>query len=252
MFEVIVINDGSTDDTPRVLQEWQEKGVLNLRVFHQENRGAGSARNQGIRVASGELLVFLGDDMLPTPGCLEAHFRFHIHNPELTCVALGRVEWSPTIPVTPFMHWLTQSGVQFKFHDLKKGQTTDFRRFYTANISLKRTFLGADLFDERFHGWGFEDTELGYRLQERGMKLVYAPDILVHHYHPMTDQGFFDRMRSGGRNAVLFEKLHPTVRLIPRGVKRLLQLIYINLCPWTYYAKAKKGFFAGVKDGLAC
>ena len=188
--------------------------------------------------------------MLPTPGCLEAHFRFHIHNTKLTDVALGKVDWSPDLTVTPFMHWLTTSGVQFKFDDLKSGGQTDFRRFYTANISIKSAFLGSERFDERFHGWGFEDTGLGYRLTKKGMELKYFPEALVHHYHPMTDEKLEQRMRSAGRNAVLFEKIHPKAHIIPGSSKRLIQKAIATLLPWTWYGKTKKGFLAGINEAL--
>jgi glycosyltransferase involved in cell wall biosynthesis len=252
-YEVIVVDDGSTDETPRLLAEWQTKELLDLKVLTQKNSGQGSARNAALELATGRQVLFLGDDMLPTPGLLEAHLRFHIHNPERQAACLGRVVWHPEITVTPYMHWLTGEsgflarGAQFRFHDLVAGQQTDFWRFYTANLSLKREFLGGDRFCTDFGaGWGYEDAELGLRLTKRGLRLLYWPEALVQHYHPMTPEQLTARMHSAGQQAVRMQRLHPEVPLLPRGAKLLLQWLAARLLPFTYYRQAKRAFLAGL------
>ncbi|MFH1375510.1 MAG: glycosyltransferase family 2 protein [Patescibacteria group bacterium] len=248
-FEVIVVDDGSRDETPRLLREFVDKHVLDLKVFTQNNAGQGVARNLGIERSGGEILLFLGDDMLPKPDLLERHYRFHSANLEKERSALGKVTWHPEIRVSRFMRWLTHSGVQFKFHDLSHGEQTDFWRFYTANISIKRELLGRERFDQDFSGWGFEDAELGYRLQEKGMELIYLPAALAEHFHKIDATSLFERQFAAGKNAVLFQKKHPEEAILPTGAKLFVQKLIAIALPFTFYARAKKAFLAGVAAG---
>ena len=71
-FQVICVNDGSTDDTPRILKRWQEKGSLDMTVIHQENGGVSTARNAGIEAAQSEFILFLDSDDLYHPCYIEA------------------------------------------------------------------------------------------------------------------------------------------------------------------------------------
>jgi glycosyltransferase involved in cell wall biosynthesis len=71
-FQVICVNDGSTDDTPRILECWKEKGILDMRVIHQENGGVSTARNAGIEAAQSEFLLFLDADDVYHPRYIEA------------------------------------------------------------------------------------------------------------------------------------------------------------------------------------
>lgn len=250
-FEVIVVNDGSLDGTSRVLNEWQAKNELSLKVIQQNNSGQGVARNSAIEKAQGEILLFLGDDMLPKSDLLEKHLFFHEINPAPEKAALGLVLWHPEIKVTSFMRWLTSSGVQFKFDDLKDGDSVDFRRFYTSNISLKRSFLGAERFDPDFSGWGFEDAELGYRLQQKGLKLIFLAEAVVQHFHEIDKSSLSERQKMAGKNAVLFQKKHPEAKILPKGIKLVLQKIIATLLPFTFYGQAKKAFLKGIKIGCS-
>lgn len=247
-FEVIITDDGSTDDTARLLQEWAGKSIINLKTFYQENSGQGVARNKAIDRATGEILLFLGDDILPAPGLLEAHLKFHILHPEQAEAAIGLTTWHPEIRVTRFMRWLIKSGTQFKFYDLQKETLTDYRRFYTSNISLKRKFLGDERFDSDFHGWGFEDIELGYRLQEKGMQLRYWPEARGEHYHEIDTDSFVGRQKNAGKNAVLLQRKHPKIKVIANGWKFFLQKLVSILLPFTFYGRTKKYFLAGVEE----
>lgn len=71
-FSVICVNDGSTDDTPQLLEQWKEKGSLALEIIHQENRGVSAARNAGIEAAKSEFILFLDSDDLYHPRYIEA------------------------------------------------------------------------------------------------------------------------------------------------------------------------------------
>ncbi|MCF7845835.1 MAG: glycosyltransferase [Candidatus Peribacteraceae bacterium] len=247
-FEVVVVDDGSTDTTARLLAEFQKKVDFLLQFISQENQGQAVARNRALEKISGEIVLFLGDDMLPQNNLLEVHANFHKKFPDQNFACLGLVRWHPEIRVSRFMRWLTQSGVQFKFNDLEKNSETDFWRFYTANLSLKSDFLGSEKFSEEFSGWGFEDAELGYRLQQKSLKLLFEPEAIVEHYHEISADSLAQRQFEAGKNFYKFQKMHPELRILPQGLKLLLQKLVANLLPFTFYGRAKKAFLRGIAE----
>ena len=148
-YEVIVVDDGSQDDTQVILKKFAKKASFRLRFFFQENQGQGMARNFGVERAEGDVILFLGDDIFPDPDCLKEHMRVHLLNPEENQGVLGFVTWHPELTVTPLMRFMTLGGAIFgKFgghqfaYDLLEGRTeADFRFFYTANISQKERVI---------------------------------------------------------------------------------------------------------------
>ena len=245
-FELIVVDDGSTDSTSRLLAEFQKKVDFPLHFFTQKNSGAAAARNLALQNSRGEIILFLGDDTLPKNNLLAVHADFHQKFPAPNFACLGIVRWHPEIRVSRFMRWLEKSGAQFKFHDLKKNSPTDFWRFYTSNLSLKKSFLGDQKFSENFSGWGFEDSELGFRLEKKGMKLLFEPDAVVEHFHQISADSLAERQFAAGKNLVEFQKLHPEIKIIPRGFKLFAQKFAATILPFTFYGRAKKFFLRGI------
>lgn len=147
LFEIIVADDGSGDGTGEAVRPLLSGGVRYLR---QEGRGPAAARNLGIKAASGDIVLFLGDDMLASPGLLSAHAAWHGAHPGAEEGLLGFVTWNPRSAITPFMRWLEHGGPQFRYFELEGRDEADPRRFfYTGNLSLKRRFLlERGLFDE--------------------------------------------------------------------------------------------------------
>jgi glycosyltransferase involved in cell wall biosynthesis len=220
-FEVIVVNDGSTDDTRKFLDE-AETQIDNLSALHQENAGQGNARNYALTRARGQIILFIGDDIYGAKDFLETHAEFHKRNPEPTFACLGLTLWDPNQSINPYMEWLVKGGPQFAYHKLKKGDEAEFWFFYTSNISMKAKPLHMQSFDPDFKGYGWEDIELGYRLQkEEGMRLVYIPQALAYHDHYMTEDFLKKRMRIIGSSAHIFQRKHPELPIIPHFKKRM-------------------------------
>lgn len=206
-FEVIVVDDGSSDGTGAMVAELSAAGMA-VRYLHQDNRGPASARNRGIREAAGEVILFIGDDIICPPDLVGRHIAFHRGNPDAAAAFLGRVAWSPEIRVTPFMRWLGESEYQFDFRRLAAGEVDPGRFFYTANVSLKRSFLESRglFFDEEFRRAAFEDVELGARLKKAGLALRYDPRCLAWHHHATSLASACERMRVVGENGILLDK----------------------------------------------
>jgi glycosyltransferase involved in cell wall biosynthesis len=126
LFEVIVVDDGSSDDTMTMLQKW--KAPFQLRVFSQSHGGPNVARNFGLQQAKSWIVLYTGDDMVPGPSFLEGHIKFHKQYGDERQAMLGFIEWSPELTVTPLMRFITspEGGQQFAFHRVKDGMADFF------------------------------------------------------------------------------------------------------------------------------
>ncbi|MFH1012692.1 MAG: hypothetical protein V1760_03000, partial [Candidatus Peregrinibacteria bacterium] len=194
------------------------------------------------------------------PGFLRRHYDAHLAHAEEDIVVLGHTTWDPVLPINPYMRFLESSGWQFGYGQLSPGfvaRADRYKFFYTSNISLKRSFFEKEWFNETFRGYGWEDIELGYRLvKKHGMKLFYEPEAKAYHHHVVMEADLSEKMQVIGRAAVTFEKLHPEVRLVPRGLKKWLIKLAVNpLGIWmgrllgkNFYYKLRswKEFFKGL------
>ena len=178
--EIVVVVDG--DDQPTV------DLPAGVRVLTQPCAGPGAARNRGVAATDRALVLFLGADMIPARDLIAHHLSVHAAEPDPRVAVLGRVEWHPDVGINPLNRWLQWSRSQFDYDALDRqyaAGTTDagFGRFYSCNVSLKRSFfLDAGGFDPDFVQF-YEDLDAGWRLAERGMVLRYEPRALVQHDH---------------------------------------------------------------------
>jgi GT2 family glycosyltransferase len=185
--EILVVDDGSTDGTEAKVSTLTSETSVPIRYCKQSNRGQAAARNLGIQEATGEFILFTDDDIIPDCNLLREHLLWHDQHPEPHVAVLGHVTWSPEVRPTPFMKWFELRGPLFAYEHFKGKMELDFRAFYTCNLSLKTEFLRrTGTFDEDFKGYGYEDTELGYRLQKNGMRLLYNPAAAAYHYKHVT------------------------------------------------------------------
>jgi glycosyltransferase involved in cell wall biosynthesis len=210
-FEVIVIDDGSPDDTAQRLAEIAARSPLPLRVLSQENRGVSAARNRGVALARAPIVLLIQDDILAAPDLLSRHLLGHRLHPEVTATVSGRVAWPPDWPIDHFMHWLDHGGPQFRFHELAGRDRLDFKHFYTCNVSLKRQALVDNPLDEEIV-YGFEDIELAHRLQRKGFTFHYDERAVGHHHHRRTFEDFERRQFAAGRSLYVAFRNHPELR----------------------------------------
>jgi glycosyltransferase involved in cell wall biosynthesis len=208
-FEIVVVDDGSRDDTAAFLDGY--RGSVPLRVLRQANGGPAGARNAGVRAAAGELVAFLGDDTVPESGWLAAHVAAHRARAERRPVAvIGYTGWHPRMKLTPFLRYINEHGLQFGYALIDDPERVPFNFFYTSNVSLPRELLLREPFDLGFPYAAWEDIELSYRLFQRcGLSIVYEPRARVDHLHPTDFDRFTQRQEKAGESAVVFWRLHP-------------------------------------------
>jgi glycosyltransferase involved in cell wall biosynthesis len=177
------------------------------RVLVARRPGASAARNEGIRAAAGDVVLFLGDDILASPRLLGEHALWHARFPAEHVAVLGLVERPGR--GSAFERWLDH-GMQSDYGAIE-GDRAGWGQFYTTNVSVKKAFL------ERVGGFDedlpflYEDLDLGRRLHDEGLDLRYEPRARAVHDHPATIEAWQERMRAVGAAERAFVEKHPDV-----------------------------------------
>jgi glycosyltransferase involved in cell wall biosynthesis len=172
-FEVIVVDDGSTDGTSKIAREFD------VRYMFQKNQGPASARNIGADAAAGSIILFTDSDCIPFSDWLEKMVQPFTDS--LVVAVKGRYKTRQTELVARF----AQMEFEDRYDMLKKSVSIDMIDTYSAAFR-KDVFKRMGGFDSRFPKANNEDTELSYRLAAAGYKMVFNPDAVVFHIHPST------------------------------------------------------------------
>ena len=208
IFEIVVVDDGSTDETRKTVESFT--GTLPLRYFYQNNAGLASARNHGLFAARGKIVYFLDDDDLTGPTLLEEHLRSHRDFPEEYYAVLNYTDWSPELTVTPLMKFIVEEGnLLFGYSKLKDGDVLDYTYFWGGRASCKRSFLLTNGVFNYLFRFGNEDTELGYRLSKFGFKVVYNQRAVSYMNRALSFDDFCQRSLKQGRSNYLCSRMHP-------------------------------------------
>jgi GT2 family glycosyltransferase len=242
-YEIVVVDDGSTDETPSVVAAVGAP-ESRLRYYRQENRGPAAARNLGTREAKGKIILFTGDDCIPERGLILAHLQAHERTGDVGVV--GHVAWHPDLEMTPLMLFLDH-GVQFGFTYINDPENVTFWTFYTANCSIQRHWLEeAGGFDEDFRHAAYEDIELAYRMMQRGLRIVYRRAALTYHHHAPSLDRHLARTRLCGRAAVTFWRKHSELKK-DLGIIEAARAVTVNSF---FEAATSYAHALGVRDAL--
>ncbi|MFM7424175.1 MAG: glycosyltransferase family 2 protein [Elainella sp.] len=222
-YEVIVVDDGSTDATLSWLATAQQQGQLpHVRWFQQDHQGPAAARNLGVAKAAGDIIVFIDSDLVVTDSFLQAH------------VAALRAGQQTLGSDRLFTYGSVINTCNFDHPTTEPYKLTDFSAAYfaTGNVAIARHWLEqAGLFDTRFQLYGWEDLELGVRLKQLGLKLVKCPEARGYHWHPPFAlsqlPALIDKEIQRGRMGVLFYQKHPTW-----NVRMMIQMTWIHRLLW--------------------
>ena len=200
-FEIIAVNDGSTDNSLSILGNCN---IPNLRVLSQENRGPAAARNFGAREARGEIVIFTDADCVPEPQWLEEMIK-PFNDEEIIGVQGRYKNLAPERLVSEFV----QREIDERYERMAKHERIDFIGSYSA--AYRRTvFLEANGFDEAFLQASGEDPELSYRLAAKGGKMVFNPNAVVFHPHPSSLRHYLKQKYGRGYWGALLYRKHPS------------------------------------------
>jgi glycosyltransferase involved in cell wall biosynthesis len=197
-YEVVLVNDGSTDSTPEVIARVGRLATCRFVVINQANSGLAKGRNAGIARAAGERIIFIDDDVLPLPNFVEEHLRSHEHAPK--AIVRGGAINVENFDDLPMAIW----GL--------KDYSGNF--FWTTNVSVPlATIRAIGGFNDSFSEYGWEDIDVGLRLRFGGVRAVFNPKALVYHYKPRPRSGNVEKMiaqaRAQARTAVQLAAIHP-------------------------------------------
>jgi glycosyltransferase involved in cell wall biosynthesis len=220
-YEVVVVDDGSTDATVAWLTS-QSGNLPHVRLVRQEHGGPAEGRNRGVREARGEVIVFIDSDLVVTPTFLTSHARQlerdWLRHGDRRCFTYGAV--------------INTANFDDPTSEPHKLRDLSWAYFATGNVAIDRQLLEqAGLFDTAFRLYGWEDLELGERLRQLGTRLVRCPEAVGYHWHPALDLGQIPHLvqveRQRARMGLVFYRKHPTWR-----VRLMIQFTWMHRLLW--------------------
>ena len=204
-YEIIVLDDGSTDRSGEAVRDLASP--VRLTYEWRENQGRGAARNAGARLARGPVLLFLDADVRPEAGFLAGHLRHHLAHRRTG--GQGRTLQAPESLTTTFM----RATNLLPDLTVRRRQGLSPLHVVTRNFSVAaEAFWDAGGFDEAFVGYGWEDIELALRLRQAGVELEYEPEALAYHHHSQRLEDLLPKLRQAGEGAVYFWQKHGRAR----------------------------------------
>lgn len=194
--EVIIIDDGSNDNTSQLVRNYPVK------YFYQKNQGAGSARNYGVQKAKGEWLIFFDSDCVVPKGWLKKVLAVLSKDPEFAVIGGGVKK--PF--VKSYLAWADYFSSWFNAHeDLKKQEI--FTYLPSLNLIVRREAF------KKVHGFWRqkrtgEDVDFCYRVRQKGLRILFDPQLAVWHQTPSL-KGYFKHFFNWGAHAFYLRGNNP-------------------------------------------
>jgi cellulose synthase/poly-beta-1,6-N-acetylglucosamine synthase-like glycosyltransferase len=239
-FEVIVVDDGSTDQTTevvkRTVESWTKTNGPRLRLILEQSVGAAAARNRGVAASHGEILFFTDADCEPADDWLETVLNL-FEDPEITGVT-GRYNTRQSSIIAK----LCQVEFENRYNYVRNFETIDFLFTHSAAVR-KDAFNEVGGFDIRMPNSG-EDLEFAYKLIRADKKLVFSNQAVVFHRHPYRMVDYIKKKISRGYWRTLIMKRYPVKikadTYTPPGLKFQIGL------SWCILSLAGLGFIASI------
>lgn len=206
-FEIVVVDDGSAEPVAPRLQRLDLPCALT--VLTQQNAGAACARQRGIAVAAGELVVVVDDDMQVMPDFVASHLSAHPAGSRRAVLGWVRLDDARAMPLFERQH---AQALERLAADVRSGRwTLEGANLYTGNVSFRRDdYLAVGGFDPSLGR--SEDAELGVRLEKAGVLLYFSEAArAVHSSDHASLPGWRRRAFEYGRWDLQIARKHPEV-----------------------------------------
>jgi glycosyltransferase involved in cell wall biosynthesis len=220
-YEIVVVDDGSTDGTI----EWLNRNTTKLahvKVYEQAHQGASAARNLGVERSTGDTIIFIDSDLVVTSTFLQSHAEALLAGQK----TIGNDRLFTYGAVINTANFEDPTSEAYKIMDFSNAY------FATGNVAIaKHWLIEAGLFDLGFSLYGWEDLELGVRLKNLGIKMIKCPAAAGYHWHPAFSLDRIPRMIEQeierGKMGVVFYQKHPTL-----DVKMMVQMTVFHRILW--------------------
>lgn len=193
-FEVIVVDDGSTDDTGALIG----LQYSSVKYFYKEHGGISSARNFGIKKAEGGIVAFIDDDCEVPSDWVRKIYDFHKLHPDVPAIQ-GRID-------NFFKGNIWAEAMQYSFEAIKFQKSDDnlINLIATGNVSFKKgIFNKVGYFDEKLPRC--EDFDMAYRISCAWGKILYEDEIVVYHHHRLKLTDLIKQQFTSGRSRFLLD-----------------------------------------------
>ncbi|ABX08942.1 glycosyltransferase family 2 protein [Prochlorococcus marinus] len=220
-YEVVLVDDGSTDGTSSWLRGNLTK-FPHLKLLEQLHAGPGQGRNKGVENSLGDVIIFIDSDLVVTESFIDSHSRSLINTwnkrGDRFCFTYGAV--------------INTSNFEYPTSEPHKLRDISFAYFATGNVAIDKNVLeAAGLFDPAFKLYGWEDLELGERLRRMNVELVKCPKAVGYHWHKALS---IDQIPSlirieheRAKMALVFFRKHPS-----RRVRFIIQFTLFHRFIW--------------------
>lgn len=216
--EMIVVIDGPDPETEHALA-----GIVardrRLLLLPSAHRGHLGALEEGVRIARGDVVVLLDDDVVPAPGTIGGHLAHHRGRSGI--VVAGPMPVSVLSGTAPSVGTLLYADAYLRHLQLLETGVPLLEMLWGGNLSMRRSdCLGVGLQSPRFGDCYHEDRDLGFRLSAAGLVGIHDPALSAVHLHTRTDTEFLRDAARDGEGHVALHRAHP--RLGPFRLRMLV------------------------------
>ncbi len=240
-YEIIVVDNNCTDNTEQIVKKFSGSGLVDIQYISELREGRGAARNAGIHLARGDVILFMDDDILVKPDHLKQHLLCHNGDP---LAVMGRIrdvsKYSPAI-LGEYMLGKQFAGVWVNFDSAINLKDVPGLSVATGNLSVSRSALELVAFssvnEERSSYFNEtllsrQDADLGVRLQSKGVK-IKVKEIWCEHNHPRDWRGCQERSQRSGYWARIMMQKYPDLTKPPKHIYPLpfaYGLLFVAAC----------------------
>lgn len=224
-FEIIVVDDGSTDGTEEYIAQIKGNSKPNVVYLKQKNQGAAVARNTGVKNSRGDYVAFIDSDCVASEDWLTSCISLLSTSDQHIAGVGGKI-------IPGFTNLVGKGSHLLEFHQYLSEKEKSVRVVPTANLCIRKKVLDeVGYFDNELRT--SQDTELCWRIIKRGYKIIYSPEIVVTHYGINSLRELRKKEIALGRGFVATRKKHkdlPPVR-IPDNIyffALMLPVLYVG------------------------